>query len=250
MAKADKRKALRHTVKLAEKHITAQGGVVYAANLLQDSFFNTFLTAIALERPFEKEDNFAPLIRFYDHAISIWHIIQSDKAQREMATQAISTVPTKLKLRPMISRLDWAARQSADFAEYRNLIAHSPIMFSYWYSLKRGKLSGKWVPEFSGHGTRPIHRKKLDHIASLRFWEMLRDDLVRLSQYVSALNVQIHRLAYAAHGAELADAPKTLPYRPRLPSLQRVREINRLVNMEGRVAGPLKRRRPRRASRK
>lgn len=221
---APKRPTRGQTLAAVRNLTTIQGEVLHAANMLQDGFFSVFLYALSLERP----DEFGAHQRFFEHAISIWHVVQSDSSQRDMALHAISTVPTKLKLRPIIKRLEWARKTAGTLAAYRNVLAHNPVMF-------RGVLrDGKIVmdPRFGGVSTKAVHMARLRLTGGLRFWQLVRDDLLRLSDYVSGVAVQIPRLDCARRGVDLVDEPRTSPDRPRLPSLARIRAIDSQLNRE------------------
>jgi hypothetical protein len=203
------------TLLAARKLILAQGEVIYAFNLLHDRFFRLFNIALSLERP----DKFGAHIRFYDHALAIWHVVLSDNQQRKMALVAISTVPTKLKLQPAIKRLEWARTKADKLAEYRNIIAHNTIMFR-GIDVKGNRIIS--VPAFGSDITRPIHRARLKEI-KFGFWAILRTDILVLSDYVEALNQQILRIDSEAANAELVGVPKTWPDKPRLRSLRLIR---------------------------
>jgi hypothetical protein len=224
----------------AREHLIVLGEVTHAASLVQDSFYRVFALAISLERP----DKFGAGIRFHDHALAIWHSVQSDQQQREMAMAALTSVPTKLKLKPVIARLTWAKTQMVALSGYRNLLAHNPVMFS---GKPKGKRGVVWVPSFGGYSTRPLHKKRLELIGGLRFWRTLRNDLLALSDYVKDVFEQGRRLDVESRGAELMDVPKTWPGRPRLRSLKHLREIDQM----SRPALPrAKRRNRRKASRR
>lgn len=219
----------KRTLQGAREHIIAQGETVYAANILHDAFFKLFLSTLSLER--RDKQHLLPTIRFHEHALAIWHIIQSDKSQREMALKAISSIPTELKLSPAISRLKWAKAQSDTLSEYRNLVAHSPIMFGY-----RRRKDGKgfeFGPSFTAVGMRPIHAQRLNLITGLSLWRLVRDDLLKLADYIDAVQRQIDRLSVESQGGELLTSPKTWPRRPRLQSLPHLRAIARTLQTAG-----------------
>lgn len=204
-----------NTLAAARSLILAQGEVVYAYNLLQDRFFRTFLIALSLERP----DEFGAEIRFYDHALALWHVIQSDNQQRKLAITAVSTMPTTLKLKSTIKRLEWARTKADKLVEYRNMIAHNTIMF-------RGQQKGTQiigVPTFGGDSTRAVHKRRLKQINGLRFWATLRNDFLNLSEYVEFLNRRVWFLDYERRGTQVVGAQRTLPGRPRLRSLRLIR---------------------------
>jgi len=218
---SDRLSIRRRTLDAAKAHITIQGEVMYAASHLQEAFYHLFAIALSLER----SSDFGAEVIFYNHTLAIWHILQSDKQQREMALVAISTIPTKLSLRPAIRRLKWATTKAGKLMEYRNVIAHSPVMF-------RGRQKGKrfeFIPSFGGFSTRPIARDRLNMIKGLRFWRTMRNDLLNLSEYVAAVNDQIRRLEVASRGSQLMGVPNSWPGRPRLPSLRRLQEIEQML---------------------
>jgi len=201
----------------ARTQIISQGETIYAFNLLQDRFFNIFLLAIALERP----DEFSAGIRFYDHALAMWHVLQSDNQQRKLALAAISSVPTSLNLKHGLKRLEWARIKADKLAEYRNLLAHNTIMF-------RGRQKGNetaFVPEFGGNSTRPIHRQRLGAIKGRRFWRSLCMDLLNLSDYVQFCGRHIYVLDYQRRNVDVIGMPQTWPKRPRLRSLPLIRRL-------------------------
>jgi hypothetical protein len=228
----------RKTLAEANKHITALGEIVWAANLLHDEWFRLFLIALSLERP----DEVGAEIRFHEHALAIWHIIQSDSAQREMALKAISTMPTELKLSHAIRRFTWAKGISDKLGKYRNIVAHAPISFTV------EKSGAKFVsaPRFAGRGVRPAHQSHLALIKGMSFWRMIRDDLFSLFEYVEHVNLQVQRIDYGRRGIELLNAPESWPDRPRLRSLPHLLAIEKKM---GQLAQKPKRRPRRRPSR-
>jgi hypothetical protein len=203
------------TLEAAKKHTIAQGELICAASLLHDGFFKVFLTALALERP----DEFAAKIRFYNHALALWHITQSDAVQREMALQAITTVPTQLKIGKAIKALKWSKKIADTLSSYRNILAHTPVTFRFRAPER------KFVPSFGGHSTKVVHSRRLELIDGLRFWQALRDDLLKLSAYVDHAVQQIEKMDAARRGADLVGSPEAWSGRPRLRSLRRLREI-------------------------
>ncbi|MFN3658325.1 MAG: hypothetical protein ACK4UO_13820 [Pseudolabrys sp.] len=230
----------RRTLKLAEPYVLAQGGVVYGHNALHEAFFQTFRVALSLERP----DKFAADLRFYDHALAIWHTSQSDKQQRDMALAAMSTLPCQtVNLKPAIARLDWARRRADKFAEWRNIVAHNPIMFTM---VPKGRMMEAQAI-FGGYITRKTSRDRLAKVSGLRFWRQLRDDLLNLSEYVRRVNGHVLFLHAKKGGVDLLGAPKTWPDRPRLkcPPL-----IHQIEDSLGRASPTRSSRVRRRASRK
>src|ERR1051325_10421081 len=112
----------------AKEYTVAQGAVINAESQLQDAFFGVFCLALSLERHGLRASGGGASI-FNAHALAIWHSIQSDTAQRQMAMRAISTLPTKLNLEPARYRLDWVMKALADLNMARNDLAHNWINF-------------------------------------------------------------------------------------------------------------------------
>ena len=225
MTKGSSQRAIwQSTHDVARKHLIAQAEVMNATNVLQEAFWGTFSVALSLERPGDDAKWYAEH-RFHNHALTIWHVVQNDAQQREMAVAAISTIPTKLKLGPARDRLNWAKKKAAKLAEYRNLIAHNPISFS----ARQRRKNLEWIPRFGGQGTRPLSWRKLELIGGLAFWSSLRNDLLDLGLYVQGINNQVRRLQVESLGGEIIGAPKTWPGKPRLRSLPRLLAIERTL---------------------
>ncbi len=200
--------------------ITAQGEVTYAYNRLQESFFNLFYLALGLERP----DQYAMQPNFYSYVLTIWHVLPSDRLQRELALAALAKLPTTLEIRGGIERLEWARRKADKLADYRNLIVHTPV--TYWPRPSKGE-SIKLVPGMGGISTKPVHRERLARIKSLRFWKSLRNDLLNLNDYVEFVQRQIWGREYERHNGPVVGAARTWPRKPRLPCIRRIASIER-----------------------
>ncbi len=209
------------TLRAAHAHLLAIGEVTYAASTLQDSFYQIFLLVISMERRFDdpRYQVFSKGI-FQDHALAIWHSLQSDHHQREMALAALVSLPSHLKLRRTIKSLQWAKTKASKLAEYRNLLAHTPIKFR-WDDRK-----STLVPVFSGHGMRKAHQRKLELVGGLQLWRTIRNDLLNLSNYVDGVCAQCERLGLADRGVDLVGPSRTWPGKPRLRSLRRLHEIS------------------------
>lgn len=208
----------------AKRHILAQGEVIQAANLLQDAFYELFRIALSMDR----SEPLVAEIQFHDHALSIWHVIRSDTQQREMALIAISTVPIGINIKPALSRLKWADKQARKLYDYRNILAHTPIMFR---ARPKGRTL-KWVPVLGGQSTRKITNSRLGLVKNLIFWQMIRNDLLKLCDYVTDINNQIRNRYYAHHGAQLVGTSSRLPRRPRLGSAKQLHKIDALLSQK------------------
>jgi hypothetical protein len=239
---SQKIKDWKGSLEAAKEYTAAQGEVVHAANLLQDAFFGVFHLALSMERP----DSYQPLARarVHYHALAIWHIVQADGLQRDMALAAMSTLPTELKLNRAITALAWAKRRADRLAGYRNLIAHSPVMFRY--RPKKGKRRGGLAPVFGGHAIRPVHASRLDLLQGLGFWRTLRNDLLKLTAYVAHVADHVDQMDQASRGTRLVGGARrsTWPHRPRLPSFARLVAIENQIEQATRLAKQGRRRRP------
>lgn len=234
MTKDARRISRTLTLAAAQRHIIIQGEIVYAANQLHEAFFRLFNLALALERT----PAFGAEFRVYDQAIAVWHVIQSDSSQRDMAVKAITTVQTALPLQPALKRIEWAESKASKLAPYRNLVAHNPIMFRQekrWNRLVS-------VPFWGGHGTRPAQRLRSGLTRHSGFWRIVRDDLLSLSYYLIEVTDQIRRIDCESRGEELAGVPKTWPYKPRLRSIPRIAAIDRSMGQAAQKPRPRSRR--------
>jgi hypothetical protein len=231
-SKPERRLIPVRSVEAARQYITVQGEVVNCANFLHDAFYQVFLIAMALER----SEGYAAIITFNDHALAIWHVIQSDSLQRDMAMEAISTVPTKLRLGPALRRLKWASAAARTLTSYRNILAHNSIIFSV---TKPGP-KPQWVPIIGGRGSRPQHQRRIDMMRGIASWRRLAADLMWLYWYVENVNQQIQRMFAVAGDPTLKSRVRiSWPRRPRLRSLSRAREIERALSQ---ATPPTKRR--------
>ncbi|MGN6514677.1 MAG: hypothetical protein ACTHLR_02425, partial [Rhizomicrobium sp.] len=202
------------------------------SNLLHSSFFLTFLIALSIGRVKHSGE----VLQFTDHALSLWHVIQSDSVQRELAFNAISTVRSEKSLTRAVKRIKWALKQAADLGRARNIVAHSPVTFR----AEIGDTGFELVPGFGGFGGRVQHANMLKEIEGLSLWKQVRDDLLKLHTYVSELNIQTLNLA----GLIVMEMPLVWPRRPLLRSVPRLREIDARLKQEAQQTVRRTRRRP------
>jgi hypothetical protein len=231
-----KRSSRWNTTLLAVRdHVLAQGEVVYAYNLLQEKFFSIFLTALMLQR-FGNDIAITP--EFYSYALALWHVAQSDHQQRNLAFASISKVPTNLRIKPGIERLEWAKKTTDKLAAYRNIVAHTPVTF--FPEVRRKHIIG--IPKFGGISMRAVHADRLRQIKGLRFWKTVRDDFLKLGEYVEFVNRQILTLDYQQKRGPVVGMRRAWPSRPRLRSLGPIQKLE--ARMPKAVAAPRQARRP------
>jgi hypothetical protein len=222
-------------------HLTiAQGQVAYAHNLLQETFFNLFVLTMNLERP---PMSHAQKAKFYPYSLAMWHVLQNDRQQRQLAIAAIENLPTTLDIKGGIARLKWAQKQANTLADYRNLIVHAPMKFSWGF--KDDKLTPPFA-QIGGFSTKPSHTKQLRLIKSPRFWKALRNDLLNLNDYIDFVTRQIAWREYERqNGAAVLGALHSWPRKPRLPCVRRIEMMRMTINRQaGQAPSRGRRRRP------
>lgn len=197
--------------------ITAQGEVGYAYNRLQEMFFHVFNLAVSLERPDR-------IVIYYNYALELWHVVQNDAQQRDLALASLEHLPTTLNIKGGIERLRWAKKKTDDLALYRNLIIHTlvTLRYPYPYPLPKGGKFPEPIPAIEGASTKPINKRRLRLIKSPAFWKALRNDFLNLSDYVDFVTRHIGWLeCERKNGAPIPGARRSWPRKPRLPSVRR-----------------------------
>jgi hypothetical protein len=220
--------------------ITAQGEIGYAYNRLQEMFFHVFNLAMALERPDRG-------VTYYNYALELWHVIQNDTPQRDLALASLEHLPTALKIKGGVERLRWAKKKTDDLALYRNLIIHTPVSLRYPYPLPEDGKLPEPIPAMGGASTRPINRRRLRLIKSPKFWKGLRNDFLNLSDYVDFVTRHIAWLDYERKNGPVPGARRSWPRKPRLPSVRQKDLIERSATTP---TSPPKRRKRRKPSAK
>jgi hypothetical protein len=200
---------------------------------------------MALERPSERP------VTFYPYALAIWHVVKSDRVQRDLALTALENLPTTLNLKEGIERLKWAQKQTDKLADYRNLIVHAPMQFSYPFSeVLGGDTLPTPIPKIGSVSTKPINVRRLRLIKSARFWKALRNDFMNLGDYVDFVT---RRIAWRDHEQRRGPIPGALrswPHRPRLPCIRRIDLIRKTIDRQAAIVpSPGRRRRPSRGQR-
>jgi hypothetical protein len=222
--------------------ILAQGEVAYAYNLLHEKFFEIFNLVMALDRSTSKPTT------FYPYAQSVWHVMQNDRQQRQLAMTTLTKLPTDLDIKGGIERLLWAQKHADKLADYRNLIVHAPMQFKYPYPLKlKGNKLPEPVPGLGGASTRPANSRKFRRLKDLKFWKSLRNDFLNLSDYVDFVGRQIAWRDYERLNGPVPGANHSWPHKPQLRCIRRMQLIEQQIQNE--TMQPPKRRRRRKPSR-
>jgi hypothetical protein len=236
MPKSLKRILSDASLQEAKEHTAVQGEIIYAANRLHDAFFRTFVISLALNRT-EAANNIE--LQFNDHALSMWHVLQSDSNQRDLALASISNQPTGFNLKPAVHRLKWAKEKAQQLSVYRNIVAHTQVLFENHGTRDNPKL----VPAFRSFSMRPAHLRRVIQLSSLAVWRGIRNDLIRLAEYIEDINNKIIYLDSEHRGLgihvpgdkwhpisefEFANGP--WPDRPRLQWLARLQALDRTLD--------------------
>jgi hypothetical protein len=232
MPKSLKRVFSDDALEKVKEHTALQGEIIYVANRLHDAFYDSFLIALSLDRDgaiWNIEQD------FHKHALAIWHVLQSDSSQRELAITAISTVPTKLNLSPALRRLKWARDKAQQLWTYRNIMAHTQVLFQNQATRQNIKL----VPVFRSFSMRPPQERRMDVLTGLAIWRGLRKDILYLSEYVEAINNKIrwHDAGHRGLGLRAdsewypaSSLQDPWPDRPRLRFLARLQALDRQLD--------------------
>ncbi len=175
----------------------------------------------------------------------MWHVSQNDRQQRELVLSALANLPTTLDIKGGIKRLQWAQKQTDELANYRNVIVHAPMQFSHPFAEIFGDHIPPPIPKIGSVSTKPVHTRRLRLIKSVRFWKMLRNDLLNLKDYVGFTTRQIAWREYERQkDAPVLGVLRAWPRRPRLPSIRKIKMIEQSLKHLNRA--PIKRRkRPR-----
>jgi len=189
---------------------------------------------------------------WYDHARAVWHVIQSDKVQREMAVKSILALPSAEDmgapigdLKQIRPRLLWAQKQADALAVARNIVVHSPVTFRAELPPSEPPSQVKFVPTFGGTATRIEHSKRLDEIKGLKLWRGLRDDILKLVDYLRALNMLFFSPAFSPKGQTKSSFRlPPLPRKPRLQSLARFQSIASRLSQEAQKQAQRTRKKP------
>jgi hypothetical protein len=168
-----------------KRHARQTGEVTWAWNLLHAGFFHIFS---ALVSPSNKK-----------LASAVWHSIQSDKAQREMAlasAEAILAPGTRV-----LANIKWLKQKADLLSPFRNDAAHVLITMGL-----NERMKFQLWPD--PNTSRPAAVERLLRLPVASYWRKVRGDLFSLGVYA------------AMHADFLRSSSSRLPPRPRLSSVQ------------------------------
>ena len=192
MAAKQKRARLKRQIpglltQAVKRHNQQVGNIVWAWNLAHEQLYVLF----------------AYFIQESKRASAIWHVIQSDKTQREML---LATALAALgETAPLYVEIKWLCDRVGDISTFRKDPAHTPIHV-------KGPLTVGFLPplgpsEISG---RPQAVERLTTKPTAQFWRAARDDLYMLGLYAWHIHYQLRYPGVIGHA---------LPHRPSLLSL-------------------------------
>lgn len=184
------------------RHASRVGMAVLAWNDLHANLYIIFWYLIGLSNP----EN---LSSSRQAAYGIWHTIQSDKTQRDMIREAASA--NLVGSKDLLSRLTWILDQANQLSTYRNLAAHTSVIFH--------SLSGD-NPRADRWSTRATYWERHRVIDHSRFWRLLAGDLSALSRYTGRLADDLWRPG--KHATSLQ--------KPKLQSVPLIRQIEDQLN--------------------
>jgi hypothetical protein len=141
-------------------------------------------------------------------AYQLWHVIQSDRTQHQML-QGVAEAKL-VNDTVALERITWILKSAQTLSAYRNLAAHTAIMFN-----------GP-VPYAEPWSTRSSHRDRHQIIDHDKFWRLLSGDLIALSQYTANLADDLWRPGHSRPSLS----------KPNLRSLPLIEAINNQLRHE------------------
>ena len=154
------------------RHASQTGQIIWGWNFLQSGFLHIFHQLVAPSN--------------HDLALALWHMIQSDKTQREMVLAAATAVlPENSRL---LADIDWLVKRSQDLSPYRNDSAHTGI--SLGGEFHEGRVRMKIHPD-QRSGRPPAVARLIDKPVE-SYWRVVKGDLWVLGRYASSLAGKVH----------------------------------------------------------
>jgi hypothetical protein len=182
---------------------------IWAWNRLHSTLFDLFWQFLGREETNNK----------YEVSYAIWHTFQSDKSQREMIRSVAEATlpPTSLKLK----QIKWLLKSVDRIAPFRNAMVHVPVTF------RRGQAGRPSPIDLDIISGRKQLISRLEAAGSGRFWTTVAGDLFVLGQFASGIIYQDEQDFTEPSGRKIRFRA---PHRPRLLSLRRINEIERLIS--------------------
>ena len=175
------------------RHAQQTGQIMAASNILHSMFFCIFWTLVA-------KDNHAL-------ALSIWHVLRSDKAQRDMLLAAAQA--TLKKDRRMLARIKWAKERAEDLAVHRNDPAHTAM-----FPVETSGRPELWLDMIA---SKKASIDRLMQTPTDRRWQRTCGDLIALYRYCAQIFLAL----------SLPDEHLTLPERPQLRAVRQTTAVRR-----------------------
>jgi hypothetical protein len=168
-----------------KRHARQTGEIMWAWNLLHAGFFHIFAAIVSPSN--------------HKAALAVWHSVQSDKAQREMAVAAAkSALPVESRL---LKNIEWVGKRAEDLSHFRNDAAHVLITMGL-----NEKMKFQVWPDPNTAKPAAVERLLKKPVSS--YWETVRGDMFSLGVYT------------ALHADHIRTPQQKLPQRPRLLAIQ------------------------------
>jgi len=188
--------------KAVKAHNQQVGNILWAWNLAHDQLFQMFEYFVDDQRL----------------ASNLWHVLNSDKTQREMLTAAALAELDEQSA--LFQEIKWVLDRISDISTYRNDPAHTPIYVGRIYQtgsvLIPSRISG-----------RPQAVQRLNLKPTRSFWRAARGDLYALAAYAKEICLRLrnqdqppHWLGPLPRRPELLTLPQKAKRAPQKPRLQ------------------------------
>ena len=204
MAIKSKREALSRQLPakmrpIFRKHAQQTGQIMAASNILHSMFFCIFWTLVA-------KDN---------HALAhgLWHVLRSDKAQRDMVLVAAQT--TLKKNRRLLVQIKWAKERADDLATHRNDPVHTTM-----FPVDTDGRPELWLDMFAA---KKASLDRLTQTPTDHLWQRTCGDLTALYRYCGHIFLAL----------ALPDEHLTLPKRPQLQAVRQTKGAHQKSHPQG-----------------
>jgi hypothetical protein len=172
-------------------HARHTGEIMMAWNDLQSALFSFFVVLIGKDKQ--------------HMAHGIWHVIQSDKTQREMLLAAAKVEMARWPY--LLAELKWILDRTNELSPHRNDAAHTAI-WGIVVSIDKG-MKRELTPDLVASRWQSIQR--LTETPTAKIWRAVRGDLYALSGYTAVIQIRLSRPL---------EPPHTFPARPQLQAVR------------------------------
>jgi hypothetical protein len=151
-----------------KRHAGQAGQIMWGWNFLQAGFFQIFHQVASPNN--------------HKLALTLWHTIQSDKAQREMALAAAAAVlPEGSKV---LADIDWLVKRAQDLSPFRNDSAHVGISLGGDWD-EKGRFRMMVYPDEKSARPAAVDRLKAKPMEA--YWRTVKGDLWVLGRFATSV---------------------------------------------------------------